>query len=99
MTEAMVVAPEITEESDLLPLKTIDPIKEAEWEGFLRTLHIWEMRRLCKRDEIVLHDRFVAGKVDLLDVYAEIAEPRDLEAAHKAHEKASKPTNPLPITD
>lgn len=98
MKPAMAIASEITED-DYLPLETIDPVKEAEWEGFLRSLHVWEMRKLCKRDEIVLHDRFVVGKVDLLDVYAKIAEPQDLEAARKAHEAASKPTIPIPVTD
>lgn len=46
---------------------------EVEWEWFLANLEVWERRYLCQGDrELTLHDRFVEGKILIVDVQGKI---------------------------
>jgi len=71
--------------------KTTDPtaLEEVEWHSFIESLHVWERRRLLK-NELEWHDRFVTGKITLLAIYSEIAEPADYTKAAKEVEKAGQ---------
>lgn len=87
----------------LMGVETTEAFKESEWEMFIRGLYVWERRRLNSMNyahglsrELEWHDQFIKGKMDLIEIYAEIAEPRDYEAAKAAHEASTKPKIPLP---